>query len=217
MLSELRFASFLVYPPRPSTQRARLARSSVLRIKSDAAFDRQTTWTEFAARRLREETERGAAGFEEYLGREVTLVPVPRSGLLRPDSLWPAQRITECLVAQGLGRAVLSCLERLEPLPASHLSNVRPDLREKFRTLGIRSGTPTMTPGSRPTIVDDVVTEGETLLAAASRVAEAFPRAQIRGFAIARTRGSVTDVEDPKDPHLGLIELTGENSVRRDD
>jgi hypoxanthine phosphoribosyltransferase len=67
------------------------------------------------------------------------------------------------------------------------------------------------------TVVDDVVTEGETLLAAASHVAEVFPRAQIRGFAIARTRGSMTDIEDPKDPHHGLIALTGENSVRRDD
>jgi hypothetical protein len=41
--------------------------------------------------------------------------------------------------------------------------------------------------GLRLTLVDDVVTRGRTLLAAAVRLREAFPTADVRAFALLRT------------------------------
>jgi len=43
--------------------------------------------------------------------------------------------------------------------------------------------------GLQLTLVDDVITRGRTLLAAAGKLREAFPSAQIRAFALLRTLG----------------------------
>jgi hypoxanthine phosphoribosyltransferase len=54
-------------------------------------------------------------------------------------------------------------------------------------------------------LIDDVVTKGRTLLAAAARVQEAFPNAEIRAFALLRTMGLVQGVEQLLDPCVGEI------------
>ena len=48
-------------------------------------------------------------------------------------------------------------------------------------------------------------TKGRTLLAAASRVHEAFPCAQIRAFALVRTMGLIPGVQQLLDPCKGEI------------
>lgn len=48
-------------------------------------------------------------------------------------------------------------------------------------------------------------TKGRTLLAAAARVREAFPNAQIRAFALLRTMGFLAGVDHLLDPALGEI------------
>jgi hypothetical protein len=48
-------------------------------------------------------------------------------------------------------------------------------------------------------------TKGRTLLAAASRVHEAFPCAQIRAFALVRTQGLISGVQQLLDPCKGEI------------
>ena len=54
-------------------------------------------------------------------------------------------------------------------------------------------------------LVDDVITKGRTLLAAASRVHDALPHAQIRAFALVRTMGLISGVEQLLDPCIGEI------------
>jgi adenine/guanine phosphoribosyltransferase-like PRPP-binding protein len=60
-------------------------------------------------------------------------------------------------------------------------------------------------PGDRITLVDDVVTRGATLFAAASLVAGTFPRADVRAFSLIRTLGLQADVERVIDPAVGTI------------
>ncbi len=55
------------------------------------------------------------------------------------------------------------------------------------------------------TLVDDVITQGATALAAASRVAEVFPDSEIVVFALVRTRGLVEDIASIIDPVSGWI------------
>jgi hypothetical protein len=50
-----------------------------------------------------------------------------------------------------------------------------------------------------------VITKGRTLLAAASRVQETFPYAQIRAFALVRTMGLISGVEQLLEPCMGEI------------
>jgi hypothetical protein len=54
-------------------------------------------------------------------------------------------------------------------------------------------------------LVDDVITKGRTLLAAAARIQEAFPQTPIRSFAFLRTMGLVAEVSRLIDPCVGEI------------
>jgi hypothetical protein len=57
-------------------------------------------------------------------------------------------------------------------------------------------------------------TKGRTLLAAASRVHEAFPSAQIRAFALVRTMGMSSGVQQLLDPCLGEIRWKAGDACR---
>ena len=46
-------------------------------------------------------------------------------------------------------------------------------------------------------ILDDIVTRGSTLIAAAARLAEVYPKATIRAFALARTKKMTEGIEEP--------------------
>ena len=53
---------------------------------------------------------------------------------------------------------------------------------------------PSLKPLTRILLVDDVITRGRTLAAAAMRLHEAFPNAEIRAFALVRAMNFVLDV-----------------------
>jgi hypothetical protein len=55
-------------------------------------------------------------------------------------------------------------------------------------------------------LIDDVVTKGRTLLAAALRLRELFPRADVRGFALLRTMGYSPVFDQLLMPCTGKIE-----------
>jgi hypothetical protein len=57
-------------------------------------------------------------------------------------------------------------------------------------------------------------TKGRTLLAAASRVQEAFPCAEIRAFALIRTMGLISGIQQLLDPCKGEIRWRGGDAHR---
>jgi adenine/guanine phosphoribosyltransferase-like PRPP-binding protein len=69
-------------------------------------------------------------------------------------------------------------------------------------------------PLDRIVLIDDVVTKGRTLLAAASRVHDAFPGAQIRAFALVRTMGLISGLEHLLDPCKGEIRWRSGDAYR---
>jgi hypothetical protein len=153
-------------------------------------------------------------GAEPFLGPGVCLVPVPRSAPIRDaGTLWPSQRICERLVSAGIGQAVLPCLARTTAVPKSAFAapGERPDAERHFETMKVE---PALQRPGRITVVDDIVTKGATLLAAASRVQDAFPEAEVRAFALLRTMGLVVEVEKILDPCRGTITLVRGEVVR---
>lgn len=119
-------------------------------------------------------------------------------------ALWPARRIADELVAQSFGSHVLNCLERAKAVPASHRAQPgeRPNAQAHYDSLRV---TPVLDAPSSLTLVDDVVTRGDTLIAAASRVQEAYPSATVRAFAVVRTMGLVEDIKRIVEPVVGMI------------
>lgn len=63
-------------------------------------------------------------------------------------------------------------------------------------------------------LVDDVITKGATLIAAATRLQEAYPQAKVTAFALVRTLGFVDDIDQIVEPALGTVTLRGDEAFR---
>jgi len=109
---------------------------------------------------------------------------------------------------------VVPCLERVVAVPKSAFAarGERPSIDRHIESM--RAGLD-LSMGT-VTLVDDVVTKGATLLAAASVITEAFPRVEVRAFALIRTCGLVPEVDQIVDPTFGTITRNSWGSARRE-
>ena len=151
-----------------------------------------------------------------FLDSRSVLVPLPRSGFMQPGAHWPAHRICECLRAEGFGAGVENLLRRIVPLRSSATSELghRPTLHEKYDSLGVEGLI--ATEPSSIVIVDDQITKGYDMFAAALRLSESFPQAAVRGFGMALTKGFVEDVASVLEPCVGRINRRADWEVQRD-
>jgi|HubBroStandDraft_1064217.scaffolds.fasta_scaffold29416_2 hypothetical protein len=130
---------------------------------------------------------------EPFLNEHVTLVPMPRSSPIRTGDLWPTLELANMLAGLGLG-TVAPCLERQSPVRKSALhskADDRPSVGEHYDSFAVdgQVTTPSIT------LVDDVLTLGRTAMAAASRLAEAFPDSTIRLFCLMRAKGLEKEID----------------------
>ena len=63
-------------------------------------------------------------------------------------------------------------------------------------------------------LVDDVITRGRTLFAAAARLQSALPHADIRAFALIRTLGFVSRMDRVVEPCHGVVHWAGGDTHR---
>lgn len=207
LLSSLGYGSFLVYAPRGSNAVSRQAKQFVLSLKEDRPVGTPPeAAAQYAARRLSEELSRTPVA-ELFAGAPI-LVPVPRSSLRISGGLWPALSIASALVDRGVGSAVVEAIERIKPVKksATAAAGERPSADEHYESLiahqmFVRDET--------FCLIDDVVTKGATLLAAATRLRERYPAARIGAFAMVRTMGFVDDIERIVEPVVGSITYSG--------
>jgi predicted amidophosphoribosyltransferase len=207
LLSEIRFGAFVAYSPHGTSQVSTNSRK-VRDVIKDAQPDGLRQLFDRLARDF-SETPLG-----EVLGQHVTLVPAPRSSPLLKDALWPAQRMADELRKRGLAQDVVPLLTRAKAVPKSAFAKAsdRPTPQQHLASLAI---DPLLVNLARITIVDDVVTRGATLLAAASLIAASFPEAEVRTFAVLRTV-SFEDVAAIVEPCVGTIRLTGNGKTWRE-
>jgi predicted amidophosphoribosyltransferase len=150
-----------------------------------------------------------------FFGATDVLVPVPGSTPYRSGDLWAAEHLAVALVNEGLGGALWSGLRRIRAVrkSASAEPGKRPSVNVHYESFSMESESPAKPP-DRIVLVDDVVTKGRTLLAAAIRVHEAFPCAEIRAFALVRTLGFVSGVQQLLDPCKGEIRWRAGDALR---
>jgi hypothetical protein len=181
MIERVDFASCYIYSP--AGDGAICARSRLLRALlkgADARF-----MIKYAVR-VHQQTEPPAllAGF--CLSNDV-LVPVPRSAP-KVAGAWAAAELAQALVQQGVGGATWLGLRRIRAVhkSATAARGCRPSVVRHYDSFQLEP------PVLRPqgvVLIDDVITRGRTLFAAAVRLSEAFPDARIRAFALLRTSG----------------------------
>ena len=198
MIRAIEYASCYVYSPTGMgavCERSRLLRA--LLKAGDAGF-----LLKYAFRVRQQVTD--SPPLAGFFGTSDVLVPVPGCTPSTIGGLWPAKYLAVALVNEGLGGAAWLGLRRVRAVrkSATAAPGKRPTVNLHYESFLIEE--PPMTP-DRIVLIDDVVTKGRTLLAAASRVQEAFPGAHIRAFALVRTMGLIAGVHQLLEPCKGEI------------
>ncbi|HYL04957.1 MAG TPA: phosphoribosyltransferase [Thermoanaerobaculia bacterium] len=225
MLSSLPFASFLAYSPHGQSAAEQAATTICREIKRDGYVRRkhgEERIIPYAVRRLRECL---TAGLADFLAADVVLVPAPGSAPLlprQPNAPWISRRICEELRAAGFGCRMDALLLRRQAVAKSAFARrgARPGVQEHYDSFEVapRLGEPP----ARITLIDDVITRGATLLAGASRLAEAFPDATVRAFALVRTQYPIDRERDRQrfraiiDPITARVTHNSYGAWRRD-
>jgi predicted amidophosphoribosyltransferase len=201
MISGVRFASCYVYSPAgadPNSERSR--RLCVLLKTADVRFLQRY------AVRVRQEMA-DVSPLRDFIAPGDALVPVPGSQPRTDTTTCVAWHLCDALRGEGLGHAIWPVLRRTHAVrkSATAVRGARPTVGCHYDSFAIDA---TVWDAEMPThvvLVDDIVTKGRTLLAAAARMHEAFPAARIRAFALIRTMGRVAGVNRFLDPCVGEI------------
>jgi hypothetical protein len=116
----------------------------------------------------------------------------------------PTGHLAFALLNVGLGGTAWPGLRRVRAVrkSATAVPGNRPTVSVHYESFVLE---PPPTAPKKIVLIDDVVTKGRTLLAAASRVQEAFPCSQIRAFALLRTLGLTSGIQQLLDPCIGEI------------
>lgn len=154
-----------------------------------------------------------AAAIRAMFGPDVVVVPAPGSAPIRKRGLWVPQLICEALVRAELAADCRLLLTRTRAVPKSAFASQgeRPNAQTHYETM---RATHSLEVPARIVVIDDVVTRGCTLLAAVSRLAEAYPQSDIKAFALLRAVSS-DPIGSIAAPRVGQITLLTDNTTRR--
>ena len=154
-----------------------------------------------------------AGQFPEFFSAQTSLIPMPGHAPLVPGAVGTGERIAKALCRRGLAKECMPILVRENPVPKSAFTMPyeRPRARQHFESLAV---TPSLIVPTQILLVDDFVTRGATLIGAASRLQQAFPKIPIRAFAFVRSQ-TEGDIESIRSPITGVIELEESGETRR--
>ena len=202
----LSFASCYVYAPRGEGLLSAEARLLCRRVKTS-----DPRWLPRYAGQVAELCARERL-FAQLFTRDVWLVPVPGS---TPASTRPtaACQLATALHELGLGSDVWPGITRHTAVTrsATALLGARPTVWQHYESFAI---APAPRTPRRIVLVDDVITKGRTLLAAATRLRCEFAHADVRGFAMVRTLGSLGRIERSLAPCVGVVYWAGGDARR---
>jgi hypothetical protein len=144
--------------------------------------------------------------------RGAALVPIPGSAV-STGARWPALQLALALSEVGFGLPVWPVLRRLVAVRKSSTAPVaaRPRVCEHYASFCV---TTSLVGVDRIVLVDDVITKGRTLLAAAARLREQPPNPDVRAFALIRTLGFASRMDHLVEPSHGRIRWARDDARR---
>jgi hypothetical protein len=124
-----------------------------------------------------------------------------------PVPLWAAEQLAYALRGIGLAGSVWTGIDRVQAVrkSATALNVDRPTVQQHYDSFAIATTRPDSTLPQRIILIDDVVTKGRTIFAAALRLHEALPHVDIRAFALVRTMGFLSNITHSLEPCQGVI------------
>jgi predicted amidophosphoribosyltransferase len=200
MIRTVAFASCYVYSPIGSCEVSE--RSRLLRALLKAGEDRLII--KYVSRVRQQAAE--MPQLIDFFDSTAVLVPVPGSQPQDPDIVSVTERLAAALIRERLGSVAWAGLRRVRAVgkSATAAPGERPTVAKHYESFAVEC-TDSPDEPRHFVLIDDVVTKGRTLLAAAMRLHEAFPCARIRAFALLRTMGLVPEVNRLLDPVVGEI------------
>jgi hypothetical protein len=206
-LRHIAFASCYVYSPHGRGAIAAGSRRLRARLK-----DCEPQWLARYAARVHDLAV-VSGRYRGLFGQGVVLVPVPGSRPRNDRTTWVAARLAAYLLQAGLADAVWCGLHRATRVRKSviSLAGRRPTVTEHFDSFRAERGAPG--PGAF-LLIDDIVTKGRTLLAAAMRLRASYPATEVRAFALVRTLGFTRGLEHLVLPCEGEIRWQGGDAWR---
>ena len=160
--------------------------------------------------RMRHTIEEKLRIVEETRARGASVAMVARRHHVNPNQVFAWRQLHR---RAGHGKIVWPALRRVRAIPKSAWvrPGSRPEFLERYTSLELIDHDP---PASRLILVDDFVTRGRTLLAAATVLHQAVPSAHLRAFALVRTEGLVPDIAAITAPTIGAIRYLGGDAFR---
>ncbi len=137
-------------------------------------------------------------------------MPGSRPGRKQP---WAALQLALALSEVGFTLPVWTALRRRYTVikSATAAPAARPSVQQHYDSFA--TTLPVM-PRRTIVLIDDVVTKGRTLLAAAARLRSVSPHVDVRAFALIRTAGIAERIERTTDPCQGVIRWGGGDARR---
>jgi hypothetical protein len=209
LLAAVSFASCYVYSPRASGYVAEAARQLCARVKaSDSLW--LPRYAGFVYRSSLEDRQLAA-----LFAPGAVLVPIPGSARTGAAP-WAALRLATSLRDVGFALRLWTGLLRRCSVTKSATAPraARPTVQQHYDSLETVPVVVTM-PAPRIVLIDDVITKGRTMLAAAARLRSALPEADIRGFALIRTQGFWPHIEHLAEPCHGVVRWAGGDARRQ--
>jgi predicted amidophosphoribosyltransferase len=207
-ISEVEFGSLLSYSVRGTSKKVEESKSVMRNLKQDSVLSSGILTSEYVAQAMKKEIEKYP--FADFFNSNAVLVPIPRSSLPITGMLWIPERITTALINNGLGRSSEPCLERVSAVSRSSGQRIgvkRATPSQHYESMRVRE---LLFEPKEIVVVDDVVTRGSTFLGGVNRLAETFPNAKIRAFAVMRSIYDLKDFSDIVDPRKGKITMYGD-------
>lgn len=205
-LFQLEFGALLTYTPRGTTSNAIHSKGVMQALKRDTYVGKTSAilMSEWVARKVKQKMTE--LPFVPFFHPNSILVPVPKSSLMQPNTLWVPERIANALVSVGIGKQVVSCLIRAKAVPKAALSSPkeRPTAEQHYESMSVQGS---LCNPDEIVLIDDVVTRGATLLGCTNRLIDAFPQCNIRAFAAMRTISNPNEFDGVYSPCVGTIDL----------
>jgi len=209
MIPSIAFASCYIYAPGGRCEVSERSRSLCALLKAgDARLIRKYA-------QCVKQHARACPPIAGFFSSSDVLVPVPGSQATGTLCGSVAGLLAEALVREGLAADHCDCIRRVWPVrkSATAAPRERPSVERHYDSMAVELTCVSVDP-AHLTLVDDVVTRGRTLLAAATRLHDAFPRARIQAFALLRTMGFAPRVDRLLDPCIGEIAWRGGDARR---
>lgn len=172
-LHAIEFGSLLSYSPRGESELEKSSKTAMRSLKGDLyILNPPILMSDYISNLVKKRF--STLPFSNFFTSGPILVPIPKSSLMRPETLWVPQRLANALIQNEFGKAMNECLKRVTPLRKSATSFAwdRPKAAEHYDSFEAYAVSPEP---KEILLVDDVVTRGATFIGAANKLKVVFP------------------------------------------